>query len=84
VKAREGSRIRLVAETPAEFSNSVFPAGTEGYVVEAYDNPELYSTVVETPAPELVGDIRFHNVLLAPSQFEVIDEGSAGGNEDVS
>ena len=72
MKAQAGDSVRLVAEAQSEVSKAVLAAGSEGTVIEAYANPELYAVDVEVPAPELVGGIRFHNVLLSPSQFERI------------
>ncbi len=73
-------RVVTLEAVPANFSDEVLPAGTEGYIVEVFERPvEGYAIdlkVVEHPA----GEARFESVILRPGQFRVLKDGVAEGD----
>jgi hypothetical protein len=64
--------VRTLVELSADFSDRRIPPGSYGRIVEKYDNPEGYAVDLVVSRPELVGGYSFENVILAPSQFEVV------------
>jgi hypothetical protein len=61
--------IRTVVDL--DFRKRTIPAGTEGSIVEVYDDPEGYAIDLAIPCPELVGDYAYENMTLTPDQFVV-------------
>lgn len=72
MKAEIDDAVEVTAPVASEFSDEVFPAGTRGVVVECYEDPEGYSVDLAIPAPHLVGECRYENVILEPSQFRIV------------
>ncbi len=73
MKASEHDRVRTIVPVEADFSDVRIPAGTEGTIVECYSSPEGYAVDLAVPDDSLVGGFRYHNVILKPEQFAVID-----------
>jgi hypothetical protein len=72
MKASENDTIETTVDVTGEFSDVVIPAGTKGVVVESYSTPEGYAVDLAIPAPGLVGDYAYENVILRPDQFTVV------------
>ena len=64
--------IKTLKAVQAEFRDRIIPAGTEGTVVECYDNPEGYAVDLAIPDSRQVGGFMYENVILTPEQFDVI------------
>jgi hypothetical protein len=65
-------KIKTTVEVQSDFSQRVIPVGTEGTVVECYENPEGYAVDLALPDEKLVGGFDYENVILQPNQFVVI------------
>lgn len=67
-------RVVTLEDVSADFSDEPLPAGTVGTVVEVFHKPiEGYAIDLGIPSDDLVGRLRFENVILRPEQFEVLD-----------
>ncbi|GEM_PF-1067466 len=66
--------IQLVTDIPSDFSARLLPKGTMGTVVECYQQPECYAVDLAIPAPNMVGEFGYENVLLNLHQFVVVGE----------
>jgi hypothetical protein len=77
------ARVRTIVDVRSEFRDLVIPAGSEGYIVEVYSDPEGYAVDLAIPRPDLVGGKAWENVVLTPDQFVVIprpaEEDEPGG-----
>jgi hypothetical protein len=80
VKPSIYDRIETVQDVVGDFSGQLIPAGTHGTVVEIYSDPvEGYAVDLAIPAPELIGDYRYENVVLRPDQFRVVERHAQDG-----
>ncbi len=70
-KATENTIIRTTEEIPSDFRDLRIPSGTEGVVIEIYENPEGYCVDL------FLRDGPDENVILKPQQFEVIERHDA-------
>jgi hypothetical protein len=71
--AKQGDRIVLIKPVRSEFSDAVYPPGTEGVIVEVYASPEEgYAVDLSIPDDAQPGGYRYDNVVLSPGQFRVI------------
>lgn len=69
----ENAKIRLTEDVSSEFRDRMIPAGVMGVVVECYKNPEMYAVDLAIPNEELVGGFEYENILLTPTQFEIVE-----------
>lgn len=73
MKAKTNDAVRTLVDIGSDFHPDTIPAGTEGCVIEVYENPEGYCVDLRIPDPSLVGGARYENLILKPNQFELID-----------
>ena len=69
MRLKVGDAIRTSAVLRSGFSNTTIPAGTEGVVIEIYDNPLGYCVDLRIPDLTLVRGARYENVILKPAQL---------------
>lgn len=75
MKAAIYDKIKTTVEVQGGFSKRIYPAGTEGVVVERYEQPEEgYAVDIAIPDETLVGGFDYENVILFPDQFVVIKD----------
>jgi hypothetical protein len=72
VKASENDRIRLLVDVSSEVRDRVIPRGTEGAIIEGYDDPEEYAVDFPVHDTNVVGERTWENVIVYPDQFEVV------------
>ncbi len=73
MKAKVYDWIKTLEDVPG-FVKKVIPKGTEGTIVEAYDNPEEYAVDVNIPDENAHNGYEYDNVVLLPDQFVVLKE----------
>lgn len=80
MKARQYDAIRTTAPVASEArAGRVYAPGTDGTIVEAYDQPrEGYAVDLEVDDPDDPRKTTFDNVILWPDQFEVIEKYGGG------
>lgn len=72
MKANVNDQIRTLVPISSEFSERVYPIGTEGHIVERYATPvEGYAVDVRFPNPAVRAGYDYDNVIVSPEQFEV-------------
>ena len=69
MKAHVNDKVETLVNVSSDFSNRIIPRGTQGVIVEQYDNPEGYAVDLAIPDKSLVGGFTFENVILHPDQF---------------
>ncbi len=71
MKAHLYDSIQTLVDIKADFDHCdrIIPKGTEGSIVECYENPELYAVDLAIPNDKLVGGFEYENVILNPTQF---------------
>lgn len=76
MKAQLYDSIKILVDVPADFDHrhKIIPKGTEGTIVECYENPEAYAADLAIPNEKLVGGFEYENVILSPDQFAVLTE----------
>lgn len=74
MKAKVNDRVRILVDVEADFSAELIPSGTEGVIVEVYEDPEGYAVDLAIPDDSLAGGYRYENVILRPEQFDVVKE----------
>jgi hypothetical protein len=74
MKAQLYDAIKILVEVQADFDHQdrIIPKGTEGTVVECYENPECYAVDIAIVNEKLVGGFEYENVILSPEQFQVM------------
>lgn len=72
MKAGVHDRIRLLVDVSSEIRDRVIPRGTEGAIVESYEQPEEYAADFPVHDPNVVGERTWENVIVYPDQFEVV------------
>jgi hypothetical protein len=72
MQAMTDSTIKTIVEIQGEHLSQVIPVGTEGTIIECYENPEAYAVDIELPDPENDDEFLYDNLYLCPKQFEVI------------
>lgn len=72
MKANVDAKIETLVNVPSDFSDRIIPRGTQGVIVEQYNNPEGYAVDLAIPDKSLVGGFTFENVILHPDQFKVV------------
>jgi hypothetical protein len=68
-------------DVSSEVRDRVIPRGTEGAIVESYDQPEEYAVDFPVYDPNVVGERTWENVIVYPDQFEVVDRYGEGAGE---
>ena len=71
-KCKVGSLVVLNQDIEDEEHTLLIPTGTEGVVIEVYENPEVYYVDIKIPNKQLVGDYEFHNIVIEPKHFDVL------------
>jgi hypothetical protein len=75
LKAKVDDRIRTLVDVPGEVLDGIIPAGTEGTIVESYEQPvEGYDVDVALPDETEFTGYSYDNLYLLPEQFVVLDE----------
>lgn len=74
MKASVADRVETLVNLTSDFSDRIVPAGTQGGVVEVYEEPEGYAVDLAIAAPELAGGNDYENIILKPDQFVVISK----------
>jgi hypothetical protein len=74
MKARVDDTVELLVDVPGlSLRGEVIPKGTQGGVVEAYDEPtEGYAVDVAIPDDSSTTGYRYDNLILYPDQFRVV------------
>ena len=54
------------------FGKQIIPKGTQGTIVECYEDSEGYAVDLAIPDDKLVGGFDYENVILTPEQFELV------------
>ncbi len=74
MKAKLYDTIQTLVDVNADFDHRdrIIPKGTEGSIVECYENPELYAVDLAIPNDKLVGGFEYENVILNPTQFTTV------------
>jgi hypothetical protein len=74
MKAQLYDTIQTLVDINADFDrrDRIIPKGTEGSIVECYENPELYAVDLAIPNDKLVGGFEYENVILNPTQFTTL------------
>lgn len=74
MKAKLYDIIQTLVNINADFDHRdrIIPKGTEGSIVECYENPELYAVDLAIPNDKLVGGFEYENVILNPTQFTTV------------
>ncbi|MEG4807040.1 hypothetical protein QUA82_04330 [Microcoleus sp. F8-D3] len=74
MKAQLYDTIQTLVDINADFDHRdrIIPKGTEGTIVECYENPELYAVDLAIPNDKLVGGFEYENVILNPTQFTTL------------
>ena len=73
MKAAVYDTVRLLVDVPSEFRDLILPKGSEGHVVERFEQPsEAYAVDFPVRDDRLVGGRSYENVMLTPEQFEVV------------
>lgn len=55
----------------------IIPKGTQGTIIECYENPEGYAVDLAIPDDKLVGGFDYENVILNSHQFEIVNTANA-------
>lgn len=75
MKANLYDFVKTSTQVQSDFKpETLIPAGAIGTVVECYTQPEGYAVDLAIPNEQLVGGYEYHNVVLLPQQFVVIDK----------
>ena len=74
MKAKAFDTIKISLDIRSDFDrpDKIIPKGTEGTVVECYEEPEGYAVDLAIPNENLVGGCEYENLILAPDQFQVV------------
>ncbi|MDF0555332.1 hypothetical protein [Kamptonema sp. UHCC 0994] len=74
MKAQLYDTIQTLVDINADFDHRyrIILKGTEGTIVECYENPELYAVDLAIPNDKLVGGFEYENVILNPTQFTTL------------
>ncbi len=72
MKANIYDAIITLFDVSTDFGKRVIPKGTQGTIVECYENPEGYAVDLAIPDDKLVGGFDYENVILTPEQFELV------------
>ena len=72
MKAKLYDRVRTLVDVPGFISKRIVPKGTEGTIVEVFEEPEEYAADVDIPDEKEPTGCAFDNLPLTSEQFEVI------------
>ncbi|MEA5510611.1 hypothetical protein VB715_12630 [Crocosphaera sp. UHCC 0190] len=73
MKAKLYDGIITLVDIKTNSARNVIPKGTQGSIVECYENPEGYAVDLAIPDNSLITDYDYENVILYPEQFRVIN-----------
>ncbi|BBH41442.1 MULTISPECIES: hypothetical protein [Microcystis] len=73
MKAKLYDGIVTLVDISADFGERLIPKGTEGSIIECYENPEGYAVDLGIPDDSSVTGYNYENVILYPEQFIVIN-----------
>lgn len=74
MKAKIYDEIKTLVDIPVDFDNTIIPIGTQGTIVECYEEPqEGYAVDLAIPDDRWVGGFDYENVILFPEQFVVVN-----------
>jgi hypothetical protein len=73
MKANLYDGIITLVDVYIDFSKRMIPKGTQGTIVECYENPEGYAVDLAIPDRKWVGGFDYENVILTPDQFEIVN-----------
>jgi hypothetical protein len=69
----EYSKIKTSVEIYSDYLNRLVPIGTEGTVVECYEDPcEGYAVDIALPDNNEITGYQYDNLILFPNQFELV------------
>jgi hypothetical protein len=71
MKAKLYDGIITLVDIKANFGKHLIPKGTQGSIVECYENPEGYAVDLAIPDETLITGYDYENVILYPEQFRV-------------
>jgi hypothetical protein len=72
MKALEYSKIRTLVELHSDYLDRLIPVGTEGTVIECYEDPqEGYAVDIALPDNNQITGYQYDNIILYPNQFEL-------------
>lgn len=74
MKAKVDDQIRTLVDVPTGATHRIIPAGTEGGIIESYENPEGYTVDVAIPDETQFTGYSYDNLYLLPEQFVVMNE----------
>lgn len=81
MKASVNNRVITLQPVESDFTNRVIPPGTMGTVMERYEHPtEGYAVDLTIPDDDMVGGVRYENVILRPDQFDVVVSDQPAGS----
>ncbi|MEM9272435.1 MAG: hypothetical protein AAGA80_05655 [Cyanobacteria bacterium P01_F01_bin.143] len=72
MKANIYDAIITLVDVSTDFGKRIISKGTQGTIVECYENPEGYAVDLAIPDDKLVGGFDYENVILTPEKFELI------------
>lgn len=85
MKAKVDDQIRTLVDVPTGFSHRIIPAGTEGYIIESYEQPlEGYAVDFAIPDKTQFTGYSYDNVILYPNQFVVVNEEQESNTGDTA
>ncbi|MDJ0658861.1 MAG: hypothetical protein QNJ42_05160 [Crocosphaera sp.] len=73
MKAKLYDGIITLVDIKTNSVRSVIPKGTQGTIVECYENPEGYAVDLGILDDSLITDYDYENVILYPEQFTIIN-----------
>jgi hypothetical protein len=72
MRALKYSKIKTLVEIYSDYLNCVIPVGTEGTVIECYEDPqEGYAVDIALPGNSQITGYQYDNIILFPNQFEL-------------
>ncbi len=73
MKAKPYDGIITLVDIKTNYAGIVIPKGTNGSIVECYENPEGYAVDLAIADDSLVTGYDYENVILYPEQFKIIN-----------
>lgn len=74
MKAHLYDNIQTLIDVYLDSHQFCIPQGTQGTVIECYENPEGYAVDLAIKNDKLVGGYEYENVILFPEQFILIPQ----------
>jgi hypothetical protein len=73
MKAKLYDGIIILVDISVDSGQHIISKGTEGTIVECYENPEGYAVDLAIPDDSSVTGYDYENVILYPEQFRVVN-----------